>query len=177
MTTAELRIDAAGPADVQDIAAIYNSTLPPAPAGIAIPGMPRRMGLEEAQGWLRLHELSHRPLWVARSAGQAIAWLSHLGYFDRPGCEATAELAVYVARGWQGCGIGRQLVERAVAHALDGGYERLLAQIWSDNHASLALFSKAGFLPWGRLPGAVRIGARRCDMVILGMELRRDGAA
>ncbi|WKB51727.1 GNAT family N-acetyltransferase [Eleftheria terrae] len=162
-----LLIHPACTADAAAIAAIYNDTLPPP----ALRGTLRALGLAEVQGWMLLHRGSGRPLWVARSGPHTVGWLSFLGYFDRPGCEATAELSVYVAPAWQGRGIGRQLVDRAVQRAPACGYRRLLAQIWSDNHASLGLFARAGFVLWGRLPGAVRIGERRCDMVLLGHEL------
>lgn len=189
---APLSVRLAVPADAAAIARIYNQSLPPQPAarpapagqsGQSGPGAPRDDGsalprqgltpLNERQilWWLEQHRLSGRPLWVAQVRNAVVGWLSLLGFHDRPGCGSAAEAAIYIGTGWQGRGIGRCLVQRALREAPQWGLDRLMAFIWHDNEASQGLFRSLGFMAWGSLPGVVRVGGQGRNMLIFGHEL------
>jgi len=59
--------------------------------------------------------------------------------------EQQAEFSVAVGDRWQGKGIGRTLVERALAAARDYGIRRVQGNVLSDNKGMLGLGRKLGF--------------------------------
>jgi acetyltransferase len=82
--------------------------------------------------------------------------------------ETTAEIAVAVDDRFQGCGIGRRLVDAAVVAARADGYERLVATMLSGNPAIQRLLLGLG------LPAATRaIGAGVVEATIDLRELGR----
>jgi len=164
------------PGDAAAIARIYNESLPEAGAAgrrLAVPLATDLVPLSEDRllGWLVQHRQSRRPLWVACAGPEVVGWLSLLGFSDRPGCGGAAEIAIYIARAWHRRGVGRYLVRRALREAPLWGVDRLTAFIWHDNVASQSLFRSLGFSPWGALPGVVRVGEQRLNMLIFGHEL------
>lgn len=178
-----VRVRPAQDADLAAITRIYNDSLPPLPA--PLPGVDARdasgrflarswlprLGDDGLAGWMASHRTNGRPLWVAQVGVEVVGWLSLLGFADRPACAPAAEVAIYIANTWRGCGVGRRLVAHALVEAPAWHIDRLMAFIWHDNAASLALFRSQGFTAWGRLPGIVWADAKSRDMVILGREL------
>lgn len=79
----------------------------------------------------------------------------------------TAWVCIYVEDSWRGRGLGSAALKRVSALAAECfGLERLAAFVGDDNEASKALFSRAGFMVSGRLPGWLRRQNGRCDMLI-----------
>lgn len=170
------------PFDASIVARIYNDSLPagaPAHADAATriggrllaSSRLQRLTPEQMVGWVTAHRQNGRPLWVAHTEGQAVGWLSLLGFSDRPACSCAAEVSVYVARGWQRQGVGRTLLEHAFREAPHWGIDRLMAFIWHDNMGSRRLFAQCGFGPWGALPGVVWAEGMGRDMLIVGRQL------
>lgn len=174
-------------ADVAAVTRIYNESLPqqaapPGGEGGRIGGRllaASRLPLLPEEGlsdWVAAHRTNGRPLWVAHANGEPVGWLSLLGFSDRPACTYASEVAVYIARAWQGRGVGRRLLEHALCEAAHWHIDRLMAFIWHDNAASVGLFRAHGFAAWGSLPGIVWADARSRDMLIFGRVLEQDGA-
>jgi acetyltransferase len=59
--------------------------------------------------------------------------------------DGTAEVAVTVADAWQGCGLGRLLLERVVDAARRNGVRRLTGDVLAANARMLALARRLGF--------------------------------
>jgi phosphinothricin acetyltransferase len=164
-----LRVSNATAADLASVTEIWNEGL--------VPGVPGegthdwQMSHELALRWLTGHQSHLRPLWIARLNGRPVGLLSFLGFTDRPGCYATAELSIHIRRGDRSRGIGRALVMRAVASAAMLGYDRYVALIRRDNKASLGLFRRCGFRLWGRMHGVMQAAGKRHDLLVFGIEL------
>lgn len=168
--------------DVAPITRIYNDSLPQA-APAEPDGEARAHGRQLAASrlapfnegslvpWMDQHRRHGRPLWVATVNGETVGWLSLLGFSDRPACGCAAEVAVYVAGGRCGQGIGRALLRHAMREAPRWHIDRLMAYIWHNNDASRGLFRSHGFAAWGSLPGVVWAEGRSLDMLILGLDL------
>jgi ribosomal-protein-alanine N-acetyltransferase len=74
-------------------------------------------------------------------------------------------------------GLGRLLVEAAVAEAGRRGASMLLLEVAHDNPAALALYQGLGFERVGlRRAYYARPGARRADALVLRRPLNREGA-
>ena len=82
---------------------------------------------------------------VAEDAGQVVGWAALSPYSPRRCYRGVAEESVYVAEAARGRGVGRILLGELVARAEEDGYWTLLAGIFPENAASLALHTALGF--------------------------------
>jgi ribosomal protein S18 acetylase RimI-like enzyme len=68
-------------------------------------------------------------------------------------------IGMMVRRESQGCGAGRALLEACIAEArLAAGLEMLTLTVTAGNLAAIGLYEHAGFVRYGRLPRAIRVG-------------------
>lgn len=85
----------------------------------------------------------------------------------RVGADAVELRKMYLDAGCRGRGLGRLMLEAALAEARRGGYRRVILETAGVLKEAVALYGRAGFV---RLPGSPHVC--RCDLV---MELRLDG--
>jgi phosphinothricin acetyltransferase len=156
-------------ADLPEIVAIYNA---------AIPGRMATADLEPVSvasrmAWFAEFDAARRPLWVYAddTSGRPVGWLSLRSFYGRPAYSETVEVGIYIASEAQHRGLGRKLLAHALQASPALGITTLLAFTFGHNVPSLALFRRAGFLPWGTLPRIARLDGVRRDLVILGRAL------
>lgn len=154
-------------ADLPAIVAIYNSTIPTQLVTADL----EPIAVESRLAWFQAHTPSDRPLWVMESDQTVAGWLGFQSFYGRPAYQATAELSLYVSPHFRRRGIGRQLLERAIAASPDLKLTTLLGFIFASNHPSLRLFQQYGFEQWGYLPKVARFEKGTQDLVIVGKEL------
>ena len=163
----------ANPADLPDIVAIYNASIPGrmATADLA------PVTVEARRAWFDEFSATRRPLWVDCDpvTGQVLAWFSVRSFYGRPAYEATVEIGVYTAPSAQRRGCARRLLAHALAAAPTLGIETLLAFVFGHNLPSLRLFETAGFQRCGTLPRVARLDGIARDLVILGRAVADDG--
>jgi L-amino acid N-acyltransferase YncA len=82
---------------------------------------------------------------VAVEDGRVAGWAALSPYSDRRCYRGVAEESVYVAAAARGKGVGRALLGELVARAEADGYWTLLAGVFPENVASLALHESLGF--------------------------------
>lgn len=82
---------------------------------------------------------------VAEDDGQVVGWAALSPYSPRRCYRGVAEESVYVAETARGRGVGRLLLEELIARAEADGYWTLLAGIFPENAASVALHTALGF--------------------------------
>ena len=56
---------------------------------------------------------------------------------------------IYLLHRFQGMGIGKALMDQAIACALELGYKRLLLGVYGENHGAIRFYEKAGFTQIG----------------------------
>jgi phosphinothricin acetyltransferase len=127
--------------------------------------------LEDRLPWFREHAPERHPLWVADLDGTIAGWLSFQSFIDRCGYRGTAELSVYVHDQFRRRGIGKTLLEQAIARAPALGLVALVGYIFGHNAPSLELFERFGFQRWGMLPRIARLDGIERDVVIVGLHL------
>jgi phosphinothricin acetyltransferase len=98
-------------------------------------------------------------------------WLALGDFNPRPAYHATAEIAVYIAEGWRGSGVGRLLVGEAIRHGPELGVQTLIAGVFAHNEASLGLFESFGFSRWAHMPRVAEMDGVERDLVYLGLRL------
>jgi L-amino acid N-acyltransferase YncA len=173
-------------ADLPEIVAIYNSTVPLR----TVTADTEPVSLESRLPWFQAHGPHTRPLWVVPSAREPDAaspgapggaqaaqaldgWLSFSDFYGRPAYRATAEISIYLAESARGRGLGRQLLAQALAAAPGLGISTVLGFIFGHNQASLGLFRAFGFAPWGTLNRVAVLDGIERDLIIMGR--RVDG--
>jgi L-amino acid N-acyltransferase YncA len=153
--------------DLPGIVAIYNSTVP----SRLVTADLEPVSVESRLAWFHAHGPRARPLWVVEEAGKVIAWLSFTDFYGRPAYSRTAEVSIYLAEDARGKGLGKQLLEAALAQASSLGIDTVLGFVFGHNEPSLRLFRGFGFEPWGTLPHVAVLDGVERDLVILGRRM------
>jgi L-amino acid N-acyltransferase YncA len=68
-------------------------------------------------------------------------------------------------------GVGKRLLQEAIAHGPQLGIHSLVGLIFDHNQPSSALFRAAGFERWGLLPGVARVDETPRDLTIFGRHI------
>jgi L-amino acid N-acyltransferase YncA len=129
------------------------------------------VSVEERIPWFREHSPDRFPLWVAELDRQIAGWLSFHDFIPRPAYSGTAEISIYVNEKFRRRGIGRALLEKAIADAPRLKARTLVGYVLGHNEASLNLFEGLGFERWGRLPQIARFEQTDRDLVIVGRHI------
>jgi diamine N-acetyltransferase len=79
-------------------------------------------------------------------------------------------IRIYVLHRYQRAGIGRQLLQTAVAQASATGANRLLLGVYSRNERALAFYARSGFTQAGER--IFKVGANEYYDYVLGLRLR-----
>ncbi|SDO92007.1 phosphinothricin acetyltransferase [Ralstonia sp. 25mfcol4.1] len=154
--------------DLAGIVDIYNSTVP----SRMVTADTEPVSVASREAWFAAHLPERRPLWVCEAAdGRMAGWVSFSDFYGRPAYGATAEVSIYLHEDFRGQGLGRYLLEQAIAHAPRVGVNTLLGFIFGHNAPSLALFERHGFSRWGDLPRVAVLDGVERDLVILGRRL------
>ncbi|BAZ43982.1 GCN5-related N-acetyltransferase [Chondrocystis sp. NIES-4102] len=153
-------------ADLITIVDIYNQSIP---GGLATADT-EPITVASRLDWYH-NRLQNRPLWVAIKDDQIVAWLSWQNFYGRPAYLHTAEVSIYVATAYQNQGIGKQLLNSAIAHSPKLQLTTLLGFIFAHNHPSLNLFISHGFSQWGYLPDVALMEGINRSLVILGRKV------
>ncbi len=155
-------------ADLPAIVEIYNSTV----AGRMVTADTEPISVESRLDWFAAHTPERRPLWVVPDpAGGLLGWLSYSDFYGRPAYNGTAELSIYLHQAARGRGLGRYLLQQALAYAPQIQVHTLLGFIFGHNQPSLNLFYQAGFEKWAELPRVARLDQDECDLLILGKRI------
>ena len=152
-------------ADLPAIVAIYNATSPSRMVTADL----EPVTVEARRPWLAAHQNPARPIWVLCDASGVVgAWLSFDTFYPRAAYDGTAMIAIYVAPAQRRRGLGRHLLEQAIARAPSLGLHTLLGYIFGHNDPSLRLFESHGFQRWAHLPRVAVLDGVERDLVIVG---------
>ena len=127
--------------------------------------------VEGRREWFRAHPPAQYPIWVAELDGAIAGWLSFREFLPRCAYRGTLEISVFVNEKFRRRGIGRKLLQQAIARGPQLGMHSLVGLIFSHNEPSIALFRAAGFERWGFLPGVACIDQIPRDLTIFGRHL------
>ncbi|WP_136603890.1 GNAT family N-acetyltransferase [Paenibacillus dokdonensis] len=160
-------IENAQAADLPAIVDIYNTTV----AGRKVTADLEPVTVESRQRWFEEHNNHHRPLWVMKSEGETLAWLSFQSFYGRAAYNGTAEISIYVSEACRGKGVGGILLEKAFEACPSLEIKRLVGFVFGHNDPSLKLLRKYGFEDWGFLPGVAELDGIERDLVIVGKKI------
>ncbi len=153
--------------DLPEIVAIYNAAIPSRLATADL----ESVSVESRLAWFEQHSPDSRPIWVMEVDLAIAGWLSFQSFYGRPAYQPTAEISIYVAPAYRRCGLGRQLLSRAIHHSPALRLKTLLGFIFAHNQPSLQLFNSLGFQRWGYLPKVAELDSVEGDLVIVGKQI------
>jgi L-amino acid N-acyltransferase YncA len=159
----------AQPADLPRIVAIYNASIP----GRMATADTEPVTVASRESWFAEFDPARRPLWVLTdlTAGTVLGWLSLRSFYGRPAYAATVEAGVYTDLSARRRGVGKSLLNHAIASCPRLGIRTILAFVFAHNAPSIALFERAGFAAWGRLPAVAELDGVERDLAILGRRI------
>jgi RimJ/RimL family protein N-acetyltransferase len=108
----------------------------------------------------------HAAVFVVENGGGIVARLS-LARDSHPASAHVADLGLMVAAGHRRRGIGRSLLEQAVAWAGESGIEKLELHVFPHNEPAIKLYEQFGFEREGTRRNHFRRGGRLLDAVLM----------
>jgi len=165
--TEEIKIRDAIEADLPAIVEIHNAAI----ASRISTARLEPVTVESRREWLRAHSPTQYPVWVADLNGAIAGWLSFRELLPRCAYRGTVELSLYVSEQFRRRGIGKRLLQEAIARGRELGMHSFVGLIFGHNEPSIALFRAAGFERWGLLPGVARIDQTPLDLTIFGRQV------
>jgi L-amino acid N-acyltransferase YncA len=117
------------------------------------------------EDWDRDHACACRL--IAERDGMILGWAALAATSSRPVYCGVAEVSLYVARNAQGQGVGNALMARLVLDSEAAGFWTLVAGIFPQNEASLALHRRHDFREVGRRERIGKLGERWRDVVLM----------
>ena len=121
------------------------------------------------EAWDAAHLPDHRL--VAALEHEVVGWIALVPYSRRAVYRGVGEESVYVADHARGRGVGRVLLDAVIASAREGGLWTLLAGIFPENEASLALHSSLDFRKVGVHERIGQLEGVWRDVVLLELRL------
>jgi len=168
MSPADFTLRHALETDLAAIVDIYNATIPSRMVTADL----EPVTVEARRPWLAAHQDPSRPIWVlCDEVGAVCAWLSFDSFYARAAYDGTAMIALYVAASHRRRGMGRHLLERAIAQAPALALHTLLGYIFAHNEPSLRLFESHGFKRWAHLPRVAVLDGMERDLIIVGLRV------
>lgn len=82
-------------------------------------------------------------------------------------------VAMYVAPGFKGRGVGKALMKTIVEDASESGIELIVLTVTAGNQPATRLYKQAGFLPFGTEPDAIRVNGTSYDKTHMYLQLKR----
>jgi phosphinothricin acetyltransferase len=163
----EIKIRDAVEADLPAIVEIYNAAV----ATRISTAQLEPVTVESRRDWLKEHSPDRHPFWVLELEGRVAGWLTIKPFIPRCAYNGTVELSVYVDQRFRRRGVGRTLLEEAIARAPQLEITAMVGLIFSHNEPSLRLFEQLGFARWGHLPRVALLDGVNRDLTIMGRHL------
>ena len=127
--------------DLPALTAIYNAAV----TGTAFTSHLQPLSVDERLSWWEAHQDPRFPILVADIGLELLGYASLSQWLNAPAYAHTVESSLYLAPNAQGRGLGTTLMRALLDEARRLDHHVVLARIWSDNAASLAMCRKCGY--------------------------------
>jgi RimJ/RimL family protein N-acetyltransferase len=161
------------PAAVSDASALVElaEAVGGEPEGWLISDTGWRSVADERRYLKALRRYPHAALFVAEAEeGEVVGRLS-LARDPHPASAHVADLGLMVAAAWRRRGVGRALLEQAVAWAREAGIRKLELHVFPHNEPALALYERFGFAREGYRRAHYRRGDGYVDAILMAYDV------
>jgi ribosomal protein S18 acetylase RimI-like enzyme len=124
--------------------------------------------IEQNALWVAVNRVRGNPLHVALEGERVVGWCE-IRRENLPGRDHCGTLGVGVRAPHRGAGLGRRLMQAALADAWGRGFERVELWVRAPNAAAIALYGKLGFVEEGRRRDAVRLDEGPEDELMMAL--------
>lgn len=158
--------------DCAAIAAIYNHAV----INTAAIWNDKTVDTDNRIAWFEARQFGNFPVLVSEENGVVTGYASYGDWRNFDGFRHTVEHSVYIHPEYQGQGLGNVLLAALIEEAKLRGKHVMVAGIESQNHASLHLHAKHGFVTTGQMPQVGTKFGRWLDLTFMQLQLdnRRD---
>lgn len=125
-------------------------------------------GPEQNALWVAANRARGNPLYVALDQDRVVGWCE-VRRDTLPGREHSGTLGIGVRAPYRGAGLGRRLIDAALADAWSRGFIRIELWVRAPNATAIALYRKAGFVEEGRRRDAVRLDDGSEDELLMAL--------
>lgn len=123
--------------------------------------------LETQLAWFEKRKADGFPVLVAELDNTVVGYASYGRFRERQAYRTTAEHSVYVAQGFEGKGIGGQLLEELMVRAKSQNIHTLVGGIDASNHGSIAFHKKHGFTEAGTIKESAHKFGKWLDLLFM----------
>jgi len=131
---------------------------------------------EQTAQWVAVNRTLGNPMYVALDGERVIGWCE-IRREALPGRAHSAALGIGVRKAYRGAGLGRRLIESAIADAWRKGLERIELWVRAPNVKAIHLYEKAGFVLEGRRRDAVRLDGASEDELLMALFARPQASS
>lgn len=153
--------------DCAAIAAIYNHAV----INTAAIWNDKTVDTDNRIAWFEARQFGNFPVLVSEENGVVTGYASYGDWRNFDGFRHTVEHSVYIHPEYQGQGLGNVLLAALIEEAKLRGKHVMVAGIESQNHASLHLHAKHGFVTTGRMPQVGTKFGRWLDLTFMQLQL------
>jgi len=139
------------------------------------------MGLQREISWREFWDVAVTSMYltaqifliVAVAGSEVVGCLAALQADNgmRPETTHLLHLGLHLREAYRGLGIGTHLLDYAIAWAVEKGFKKLEANIFTTNKHSLGMFTKAGFAEEGVRKNRIQVGRELVNEVLMGKVL------
>jgi phosphinothricin acetyltransferase len=162
-----MNIRFAGKEDCAAIAEIYNHAV----VNTAAIWNDQTVDVGNRVAWFEARARLGYPVLVSEENGVVTGYASFGDWRAFDGFRHTVEHSVYVHPEYQGKGLGLALMKRLIEEAKRIGKHVMVAGIESQNHGSIHLHSKLGFITTGEMPQVGTKFGRWLDLTFMQLQL------
>jgi phosphinothricin acetyltransferase len=135
-----------------------------------------RMGLETRNATFETNvpswqewDSKHLPhsRFVSENVGIVTGWVALTPFSLREVYNGVAEVSIYVADGFRGKNIGKDLLEKVIISSEENGIWTLVSSVFPENEATLKLHAKFGFRVTGRRERIAKLDGKWRDTILL----------
>lgn len=162
-----MNIRYAGKEDCAAIAEIYNHAV----VNTAAIWNDQTVDVGNRVAWFEARAKLGYPVLVSEENGVVTGYASFGDWRAFDGFRHTVEHSVYVHPEYQGKGLGLALMKRLIEEAKRIGKHVMVAGIESQNHGSIHLHSKLGFVTTGEMPQVGTKFGRWLDLTFMQLQL------
>lgn len=162
-----MHIRYAGKEDCAAIAVIYNHAV----VNTAAIWNDQTVDVDNRIAWFDARALLGYPVLVSEENGVVTGYASFGDWRAFDGFRHTVEHSVYIHPDHQGKGLGQALMVRLIEEARRIGKHVMVAGIESQNHASIHLHAKLGFVTTAQMPQVGTKFGRWLDLTFMQLQL------
>jgi RimJ/RimL family protein N-acetyltransferase len=126
--------------------------------------------IEDERDWVLRAAFAERGFILLALVGAEVVGILDLWAGERPDTRHAGQLGMSVAKAWRRRGVGRRLLEAAIAEARQWpGFRRLQLECVHWNTAAIALYESLGFVLEARMTKAINLRGTPEDMLLMAL--------